>query len=165
MTRTLILIRHAKSSWDSPALDDHERPLNKRGRRAATALGDWLRDKGWTPDQVLSSDSARTRETYARLGLDTEAEFTRDLYHAAPDQMRRVLSHATGDQVMMLGHNPGIADFAAELSLEPPLHPRFADYPSGATVVLRFDVDNWADVAWRTGTVADFVVPRDLPET
>jgi phosphohistidine phosphatase len=163
MTRTLIITRHAKSSWKSPALSDHDRPLNNRGKHAARALGDWFRENGRHPDQVISSDSKRTRDTYAGLGLETAAEFTRDLYHASPNQMLRVLSQATGDVVLMLGHNPGVADFAAELAGKPPDHPKFYDYPTGATLVLRFDVDSWDRAAWQGGEVVDFVVPRDLP--
>jgi len=165
MTRTLILTRHAKSSWENLSQADHERPLNKRGARSAKALGVWFRDKRLKPDQVLSSDSKRTRETYAGLGLETEAEFTDDLYHASPNQMLRVLSRASGEVVMMLGHNPGMAAFAAELASEPPDHPRFFDYPTGATTVLRFDIDGWEHAAWGGGEVIDFVIPRDLMQT
>jgi len=96
MTLTLILTRHAKSSWESPAIGDHDRPLNNRGRRSAKALGDWFRSEGYQPDQVLSSDSKRTCETYEGLGLGTEPEFTNDLYHASENQMLKVLSQATG---------------------------------------------------------------------
>jgi len=162
MTRTLILTRHAKSSWDNPATDDHDRPLNARGTRSAKALGDWMRAKGWLPDQVISSSSKRTRETFAGLGLTAKAEFTDALYHATHNQMLRVLSQATGKMVLMLAHNPGTADFAEGLAIAPPDHLRFYDYPTGATLVLRFDIDSWDQVSWRSGTVLDFIVPRDL---
>ena len=69
MTRTLILTRHAKSSWDAPVASDHDRPLNKRGRKSAPAIGTWLKQNGWLPDEVISSTSARTRETWDRMGL------------------------------------------------------------------------------------------------
>lgn len=163
MTRTLILIRHAKSSWDNPGLDDHDRPLNNRGIRSAKLLGVWLRHRGWVPDQILSSSSRRTAQTCAGLGLETPATFTNALFHASPDQMFRVLTRATGKTVLMLGHNPGIAEFAAGLADNPPDHPRFFDYPTGATTVMRFAVDNWEQAGWGTGEVVDFTVPRDLP--
>ena len=70
MTRTLILTRHAKSSWDDPFLNDHDRPLNKRGRKSAPVIAGWLRENGWLPDEVLSSTSARTRRN---LGSDGAA--------------------------------------------------------------------------------------------
>ncbi|MBL4766962.1 MAG: histidine phosphatase family protein [Rhodobacteraceae bacterium] len=162
MTRTLILMRHAKSSWDTPVTGDHARPLNDRGRRSAAALGEWMLLQGWMPDQVLSSSSARTRETFARLGFIIAGNFTDDLYHAGPDQMLKTLLRASGETVLLLGHNPGIAEFAGQLVGIEPDHPRFSDYPTGATLVVEFDIDRWDHLKPGTGTVLDFTVPRDL---
>ncbi|MCB1365525.1 MAG: histidine phosphatase family protein [Rhodobacteraceae bacterium] len=162
MTKTLILMRHAKSSWDNPGLSDYDRKLTKRGKRSAKVLGDWLRGRGWLPDQILCSAAARTRKTCAGLELETEAEFTDNLYRVTSNQMLRVLSQASGDVVLMLGHNPAVQKFAETIVDEAPEHPRFRDYPTGATLVVQFDVDSWDRVAWRGGKVLDFVVPRDL---
>ncbi len=162
MTRTLILTRHAKSSWDTAGLDDHSRPLNKRGTLAAKALGNWMRQRGWLPDQVLSSSAQRTRETCAGMALDVQPEFLDTLYHVTANQLLRVLSGASGQTVLMLGHNPGVGEFAEGLVSEPPDHPRFSDYPTGATTVVQFDIDGWDQMQWRRGKVVDFVVPRDL---
>jgi len=164
MTRTLILTRHAKSSWDNPGMEDHDRPLNARGRRSAEAIGTWLRDKGLVPDQVLCSSARRTKETYERMGFDTPAEFTDDLYLVTGNRILRALSEATGETVLLLGHSPGIGQFAAEILAEPPEHPKFDAYPTGATLVARFDIDDWSKLAWRGGEVIDFTVPRDLLE-
>lgn len=164
MTRTLILMRHAKSSWDHPTLSDRDRPLNKRGRGAALALGDWLRDAGWRPDQALVSDAVRTRETFAGLNLPLQAEFTGALYHANPTDMQLVLEMATGDTVLMIGHNPGISEFAEVLARTPPDHRKFHDFPTGATIVLRFDIDTWDAVDKGQGEVLDFITPRDLTD-
>ena len=165
MTCTLILTRHAKSSWDNPGLDDHSRPLTKRGRKSAEAIGKWLADRDLAPDLVLSSSSRRTRETWERMGLKSaEVTFTDGLYHVTANQMLRVLGEASGATVMMLGHNPGIGEFAEELVSEPPEHPRFFDYPTCATTVMSFDTDDWAKVQWRSGAVQDFVIPRELLE-
>ena len=163
--KTLILMRHAKSSWDDLALPDHERPLNSRGRRSATLLGDWLRAKGHLPDQVISSDSLRTRETFERLNLGMGAEFIPALYHADPLVMLSVLKQATGDSVLMLGHNPGIARFAADLVMSAPAHWRFAQYPTCATMVAQFELDHWSKLRWGAGKLIDFVIPRELPES
>ena len=163
MTCTLILMRHAKSSWDNPGLSDHARTLNARGRRSASAMGDWLRAEGWRPDEAVSSSSQRTRETFAGLRLNVPVHFTDDLYHADPDGMRAVLAQAAGETVLMLGHNPGIAAFAAMLVTAPPDHPRFADYPTCATLVARFDIDSWDRLRWQSGTPLAFVIPRELP--
>ncbi len=162
MTRTLILMRHAKSSWDSPGQRDHARPLNARGRRSAKAMGDWLREVGQVPDQILCSSAARTRETCALLGFDVAADFMDALYHAEPDAMLQALRGATGERVLMIGHNPGIAELAQDLVTAPPAHPRFFDYPTCATLIVTFDAQGWSGVT--RGTVQDFMVPRDLLE-
>ena len=162
MTRRLILMRHAKSGWDDPTLDDHDRPLNGRGRVSAQALGDWLRTKKILPDQGLVSSAARTRETFALLGLSCDTAFSRDLYLASASQMMRALKQATGECVLMIGHNPGIAEFAHDLVQEPPSHTRFFDFPTCATLVVEFEIDSWSDLHPNSGTALEFVIPREL---
>ena len=85
-----------------------------------------------------------------------------ELYHAAPEAMLRVLHGCAATPVMMLGHNPGIAAFAADLLESGVGHPRFARYPTCATLVAEFDAADWAEVEFGTGRALDFVVPRDL---
>lgn len=164
MTLRLILMRHAKSSWQNPTQEDHERPLNGRGQRSARALGAWLTDKKYMPDQMLISSSQRTRETCDRLGLKADKAFLDALYHAGPGQMLKVLQGATGHCVLILGHNPGIAYFAHDLVATPPDHARFQDYPTCATLVADFSVDNWRDLRPGIGQVVDFITPRELME-
>lgn len=160
--KTLILMRHAKSSWDDPTLGDHARPLNGRGRVSADAMGDWLRNRKYIPDQALVSDSARTRETFARLGCICDTRFDSDLYHASGQGMHKVLKTAKGKSILMLGHNPGIAEFAESLVKEPPDHARFFDYPTCATLVATFDIGDWSELRVNTGTALDFAIPREL---
>jgi phosphohistidine phosphatase len=162
MTCTLILTRHAKSAWDTNAPSDHARPLNKRGRRSAAALGRWLKDHSHVPDQVLSSSSQRTRETCELMGLNAPATFTERLYHASSDIMFSVLREAEQPCILMLSHNPGIAAFAHSMARRPPDHVRFDDYPTGATLILRFKFNSWSELTWGSGKVMDFVVPREL---
>ncbi len=164
MTKRLILMRHAKSSWGDPTLDDHQRPLNDRGQRSATALGDWLRANDYLPDLILSSSSTRTRETFAGLQINADTRFLDGLYHAGAGQMLHVLKQASGDCVLMLGHNPGISWFASEIVTSPPDHPRFNDYPTCATLVVDVPVDAWRDVRVGTGQVVDFTIPRELTD-
>lgn len=158
----LILTRHAKSDWDDPTLPDHDRPLNGRGRRSARALGDWLASRGYDPEEVLCSSSRRTQETWERVAdavFETRPDLRLEpaLYHASPDLMLKVLQTATAPTVMMIGHNPGIAAFAAMLPSRVPMDPQFRSYPTAATLVLDFQTGNWAEVGAGLGSVRDFV--------
>lgn len=164
--KRLILTRHAKSSWDDPLTPDHDRPLNERGKAAAADLGQWLASRGYVPDLVLCSDALRTRKTFSGIAPALpgapELELKPALYHAGADVMLAVLRHAKGDVVMMIGHNPGIADFAAKLVAKAPTNPEFMRYPTGATLVADFAVDDWKDVTFGSGTVDDFIIPREI---
>lgn len=161
----LILIRHAKSDWSEP-LPDHDRSLNRRGRHAAVAIGDWLAQHGFLPDLALCSTALRAVETWQRLSArlpgPVETRFLGALYHAAPGTMLTTLRReGRGGCVAMIGHNPGIGALAAALVANPPDHPRFADYPTAATTVIDFDAD-WPDITPGSGRCTAFVVPRDL---
>jgi phosphohistidine phosphatase len=166
MTKRLILTRHAKSSWDNANLPDHERPLNDRGHKAASELGLWLASRGYVPDEVICSDALRTRETWngiaPALPSAAEPRFTDKLYQAGADVMLAMLKHATGNTVLMLGHNPGIAEFAQRLVARAPLNPEFLRYPTAATLVVEFPIDNWADLVTGTGAADDFIVPKEI---
>lgn len=160
--KRLVLMRHAKSDRGDPALPDHARPLNKRGRRSARALGDWLRAEALLPDEILCSSAARTQETCARLGLPLAPDLRERLYMAEPEAMLAEVQGAHGDTVLMIGHNPGIAEFAARLLATPPAHERFDDYPTGATLVAGFDIPDWSALREGTGRALRFVIPREL---
>ena len=166
MTRRLILTRHAKSSWEDPALPDHERVLDARGRAAATRLGQWLAGAGHIPDAALVSSAARTRETWARIAAELPRSAPETvapaLFHAEPLTMLRVLEQAEGACVILVGHNPGIAACAAQLLAAPPDHADFGRYPTGATLVADFDIEDWYALRPGSGAVAAFRVPRDL---
>lgn len=164
--KRLILTRHAKSSWDDPGMADHDRPLNDRGKAAAADLGIWLASRGYVPDEVLCSDALRTRKTWSGIAPALPGtpvlELKPALYHAGPDVMLAVLRHAKGDTVMMIGHNPGIAEFAQRLVARAPSSGDFSRYPTGATLVCDFAVEAWADLGWGMGVVDDFIVPREI---
>ena len=164
--KRLILTRHAKSSWDDPLTPDHDPPLNERGKAAAADLGQWLASRGSVPDQVLCSDSLRTRKTWSGIAPALPGtpvlELKPALYHAGAEVMLAVLRHATADTVMMVGHNPGIAEFAARIVAHAPVNPEFARYPTGATLVVDFVAASWADIGFGQGAVDDFIVPREI---
>ncbi len=166
MSLTLILTRHAKSDWGSPALRDFDRPLNKRGRASAVAVGTWLAGKGYRPDSVIVSGARRTVETWEHMApaFDPEppSEADRSLYEASAETILSVLREATVPAVMLIAHNPGIGEFANRAVVTPPDHWRFHDYPTCATTVMRFHRESWRDAGWGEAEVIDFTVPRDL---
>ncbi len=162
MSLRLTLIRHAKSSWEGEE-EDHERPLNKRGRAAADALGKWL--SGRMPHEVLCSDALRARETWAHIanvGAGPAPQLVPGLYHASSNTILEVLRGASAHHVGLIGHNPGIGQFATRIVKMRPDHPGFGNYPTGATTVMTFGAAQWPEVRWNSGRVEDFVVPREL---
>lgn len=164
MTLRLILTRHAKSSWGDSDLDDFDRVLNERGRLSATALGVWLCESGYVPQEVLCSAAARTRETWELiaqgLGTAPSLRLSHGLYHASAASMIAELRTAKASTVMMIGHNPGIGTLASRLVRSAPKHPKFGPYPTAATTIIDFDIDRWSEV--ERGECVGFVVPRDL---
>ncbi|MGH1353827.1 MAG: SixA phosphatase family protein [Thalassovita sp.] len=163
MTLRLILMRHAKSDWDNPLQADHARPLNGRGRKSARAMGEWLRDRKELPMMTLSSDARRTQETVEAVGFGGDVRFQRDLYHAGPEVMLRALKKAgEATCILMVGHNPGIAEFAERLVQTAPSHPRFYDYPTCATLIVEFELAHWSDLKWGMGSEVTFTIPREV---
>ncbi|MGI9628294.1 MAG: SixA phosphatase family protein [Longimicrobiales bacterium] len=169
---TLLLARHAKSSWDHPSLTDHDRPLNDRGRRAAPLVGAALREGGWIPDLVYSSTSVRTRETWALLGEalgdGPEVEFQQDLYLASPGTMFGAIQSAPPDTstLMILAHNPGTHALAVGLASTGPtddLRALRMKFPTGAVAVLEFDQDRWGEIDDQ-GRLLTFIQPRHLSD-
>ncbi|MCF6274047.1 MAG: histidine phosphatase family protein [Rhodobacteraceae bacterium] len=166
--KKLILIRHAKSSWSSGAGSDNSRPLNERGHAASRKIGRWLLAEGLVPDTVLSSDATRCAQTYdgilEALGTGPTPEYNSALYLAGPEMMLATLQTASGDTVMMLGHMPGIGEFARDLRRDPPpAHEAFRKYPTGAVTVLDFKADSWRDIQMGTGKIVAYTTPRALP--
>jgi phosphohistidine phosphatase len=166
--KRLHLLRHAKSSWDDPSLDDHERPLAPRGRKAAAVVAAWMADNRVRPELVLCSTATRTRQTLARvlpaLG-DPGVVYDDGLYHVGADRLLERL-HAVSDDVgeaMLVGHNPGLQELALVLAAPGPERDRLAGkLPTGALVTFEADVDCWAELAPGGASVAVFVTPREL---
>ncbi len=125
-------------------------------------------ERGRSRTKGLVSTAKRTVETWnlvsEAFATTVEARFSERLYHASADRLLSELQAVTGRTVLLIAHNPGIADFAARLVTEPPQHPRFDDYPTGATTIIAFPAGTWSDIRWHTGRVTDFVTPRDLLE-
>jgi phosphohistidine phosphatase len=122
--RTLLLFRHAKSAW--PDVPDHERPLARRGQRDAPAMGRWLRDAGYRPDQVLCSTARRARETWQltqpALGAAPPAVFDARVYQAPAARLLGLIRQApiAARTLLVLGHDPGIPELAIMLAAAAP---------------------------------------------
>ncbi|MEM1130406.1 MAG: histidine phosphatase family protein [Pseudomonadota bacterium] len=164
--RRLILLRHAKSNWDDPTQSDFDRPLNARGKRSAEAIGTWLAAHDYVPAEVLCSSALRARETWDRLAPafkdPPKPRFLEALYLADPEETLDCLAQADAAGVMVIGHNPGFAELAARLVSPAPAHPKFAQFPTAATLVCDFEVEGWAALRPGSGRVVDFIIPRDL---
>ena len=161
--KTLLVLRHAKSSWNSPALDDHERPLNKRGRRTAPRMGELMREYGLIPDVIISSDAVR-----ARLTAEAVAEAARytgeilldpHLYLACPADILSLLTTVRGNAatVMIVGHNPGLETLVEQLTGER------QDLPTAALAQVGLPIDQWRDLKLSTrGTLVGLWRPEEL---
>jgi len=111
MPRQLIVMRHAKSSWDDPSLSDHDRPLNPRGLRDAPRMADTIDGLGWKPQLILVSSSTRTRQTLdcmSHILSDVSTEIREGIYHAGLTDLLHELRDMLDDGItMIIGHNPG----------------------------------------------------------
>ena len=142
MVRRLIVMRHAKSSWKDPNLDDHERPLNKRGRRDAPMVADAIFERGWIPELILVSSSKRALQTLEgmshRMGK-TPFEVRSGIYHATVidlvEELEDMLDNGT---TMIIGHNPGSEILVNHLSGE------WHTMPTAAAVLLLHSGSSWS---------------------
>jgi phosphohistidine phosphatase len=173
--KTILLLRHAKSAWGNPRLDDHERPLSKRGGRAAEAMADHVVRRTPRPDLILCSTALRTRQTLApllkRFGSPAPPiALEKDLYLATEDMMLarlQALSEEVGT-VLLIGHNDGIWHLAEALvgggsgSLRQALGQK---YPTGALATLGVSDRPWSELDWGSAALLAFVKPRDLAVT
>ena len=161
--KRIVLLRHAKSSWDDPALSDHDRPLAPRGRRAIAMVADHVRANGLRVDLVLCSSALRARETLERLGDafgEAEVLVEDGLYAASDDELLERLRRLPDEvgSVAMIGHNPGLHDLAVALTRAGRTLER---YPTGALAELSFD-GAWSELGSGHSKLVDFVKPKDL---
>jgi phosphohistidine phosphatase len=169
--KTLLLLRHAKSSWDEPFLSDHERPLARRGQKAAPLMGMFIAEAGLVPDLVLCSSARRAQETWNlasdHIGGPYQVEILDDLYHASVGSLIAMLREVPDalNRVLMVGHNPTFEDLAMTLvgsgsgETERELGRKF---PTGALAVIDFPDGGWPEIERGAGYLRDFVKPRSL---
>lgn len=163
--RQLALVRHAKSSWDDPALDDFDRPLNKRGNRDAPFMGRKLKELGLQFDLIISSPAARAMATTRILATETgyaddRIEANERIYEAPWQRLLEVVNEIDDvyRRVALVGHNPGMSDLAAVLTGNGP-----GDMPTCAIVLLVFEVSAWSTVGPAMATVSAFEYPKKYP--
>lgn len=169
---TLLLMRHAKSSWADAGQSDFERPLAKRGQAAAPEIGAWIAAHDLKPDLVICSSAVRTRETLKlalpKLGTPSpRVEIDDELYLASPAEMlERLYALGAGPKrVMLVAHNPGLQALASALAGRGPKAARSelaVKFPTAALAVLTFAVDAWTDVRPNSGQLMHFITPRTL---
>ncbi len=162
--RQLFLLRHAKSSWQETQLDDHDRPLATRGRKAAKSMAEHIHRAGIQPELVLCSSAVRARETLDALSVDGEIRIERDLYGASPndllDRLRRV--PAAVESAMLIGHNPGIQDLAVCIAGGGVQLPQVRrKFPTGTLATLTFS-GQWDGLVPGSAELVAFVRPKEL---
>jgi phosphohistidine phosphatase len=163
--KTLLMVRHAKSSWKDPDLADHRRPLNKRGKKAAPEMGRRLRARGVLPDVIVSSDARRAVDTAVSmadmLGLPPQAiRQNPDLYLGTPDRILAVVYQLDDqwNQVMLVGHNPGLTEMANRFTPAP-----IANIPTAGVVALRFNTRSWRNIDRDNLEFSWFDFPKNKP--
>ena len=161
--KTLLILRHAKSSWKEASLDDYDRPLNKRGKRDAPQVGRLLRKEDLVPDLILSSSAKRARATAELVaeesGCENEVQLSRDLYAASPEAYLEALAGLEDglERVMLVGHNPGLEELLEILtgSYEP--------LPTAAFAQVQLPIQRWQELSEETqGKLIRVWRPKEL---
>jgi phosphohistidine phosphatase len=158
--KKLLIIRHAKSSWDDPSLEDYERPLNKRGKKNAPFMGELLYKKGLLPDKILSSGAKRAKTTakifQEKTKFSKEIEFDDDIYFKDEDDLIYLLQQTDDrvDTLYLVGHNPTL-NFLAYY---------FVDFdkniPTCGIVQIDFDVKSWSKISNKNAHFVAFEYPK-----
>lgn len=159
--KKLILVRHAKSSWEHNVID-HERPLKERGYEDANLVSNYLVEKNIKVDQVFSSDATRAKKTanifIDNLKIDKRiVQLVHELYDFSGQNVIDVIKNSDSsiNTLMIFGHNHAITAIANRFGDQ-----YVANVPTSGVVILEFDIDNWADL--KTGKTLMLLFPRDL---
>jgi phosphohistidine phosphatase len=161
--KTLLLLRHAKSSWKEGDLDDHDRPLNKRGKRDAPRMGRLLTEENLLPELILSSSAKRCRKTaehvIASSGYRGETRITGELYESNAEKLLETLAAMADDpaRVLVIAHNPGLEELLESLvGVYTPL-------TTAALAQVELSIRRWQDLDAKTrGRLIQLWQPREL---
>jgi phosphohistidine phosphatase len=160
--KTLFLLRHAKSSWKDQSLPDFERPLNRRGKRAAADVGRYLKHELIVPELVVSSPALRARETIERLAKaakwNVEVRFDQRIYEAGGLGLLEVISQIENERknALLVGHNPGIEELLMLLTGDS------KRVPTAALAKIELKSSKWTTAADKRAKLAWLIKPRDL---
>ena len=148
----LILMRHAEATSEF-GIDDHTRDLSRIGQRAALDLGRWFATQNFSPTLALVSDSNRTKQSFLGLKLSCPVNYLPSLYLATEKRLDAEIQNANTECLLLIAHNPGIAELAHTLAGKHLTHSRFFEYPPGSTLVVS---------AGKEFSIHDFRTPEDL---
>lgn len=176
--RRLMLLRHAKTEHDAPSGRDRDRRLDKRGLTDAAEIGGWIGRHPPFADSVLVSPAIRARQTWdiaweaiKDFAPQPRVELVPELYGADPRQLLQTIREAAAfdpQRLMLVGHNPGMHEVALALLGSGDSHGRKAladNLPTSGLAIFDFDIDDWADVAFRRGRLVQFISPKLLKQT
>ncbi len=160
--KRLVLVRHAKSSWDGDISNDHDRPLNERGKRDAPVMGERLAARGVEPDRIITSSAKRARKTARKIAKELDyrkKDVVRDgrLYGCSVEDWMALI-HDLDDRwdcVVMVGHNPTITEMAHAVAGLP-----VDNVPTCGVLDMRFDITTWAEVGAEEPEETDFDYPK-----
>jgi len=164
-------MRHAKSSWDNSDLADFDRPLNDRGEAAAPFMGELIAGRGLAPEEIVSSPAKRALQTATLVkesgGIEAPIRLDERIYEAGAQTLKQVASEFRDelDIMMMIGHNPGFEELARLLIGEGDMDGILRlgqKYPTAGLAVIDFALEDWADVAHKSGRLERFVTPKSL---
>ncbi len=162
--KTLLIMRHAKSSWDNADQSDFERPLNKRGLAAAPLMGDYIRTEQLQPALIISSPAARARQTALIIQnsaqIESEIIFDDRIYEATPGRLLDVIGEQenTNNSMLLVGHNPGLEGLIKILTGD------MQPMPTAALAVIDLESKNWRDIKTSTGSLRMLIRPKEIGE-
>ena len=170
--KTLLLLRHAKSDWDDVSIDDHERPLNAWGQKAAPRMGRLIADLGMVPELCLCSTAVRARDTatlaIAQMGAQVPVEHLRELYSFGDGSAieQAIATHGGGKSpLLVVTHNPATQEFALRTCSGGDvfgLGQMRIKYPTAGLARIDYDISSWSELPASKGQLKGFWAPRDL---
>ncbi len=160
--KTLYIIRHAKSSWDSNAKSDFDRPLNSRGQRDAPLMGSVLKQRGITPDLILASSAKRAKKTALIISeeigyRENDIQFDEDLYLASWGEILEIIQDIDMhiDTLFVIAHNPGMTNFINHFCKD-----KISNLPTTGVFSMEFDIKDWKLLKSQVAQNVDFDYPK-----